>query len=160
MLFIKIDKDTNEPVGIPVDEKGLRSLFPHIAFPKDITNAHLVDVGYECLDFVFPEFSPEGKRLAIVGAKRLADGSLQRLYQESTPSEEEIAIKWKELRFRRAKLLAHTVDRLTFMRWNALSEENKAIAIAFRQELLDMTNRESPYGYKFPETPDFLKYIP
>ena len=163
MLYTAIDEHS-KPYGPLIVEKKLRELHPNISFPKIIKNEHIVHLGYECVDTSYSiedlPPSPSGRIVATTGARRLPDGSLERILREVEPSAEEIEARWYMLRMERARLLSQTVDRLTYMRWMALSDENKEIAVKFRQDLLDMTKAPTPFGYKFPEVPNFLVALP
>lgn len=64
-----------------------------------------------------------------------------------------LSAKWDVVRAERDRLLSMTVDRINPIRWEALSQEQRAAVAEYRDALLDVTKQSDPDNVLWPSWP-------
>lgn len=130
--YCVLDSNTRECVDITVLEDisnftAYRSIYPD----RELASDHTGEIGWTWTGSQWQKPDPNaGKSL------------------------EQIA---KEKRLTRDQLLRRTVDSISPVRWNAMSEEEKKIAQDYRQALLDITDDPNwPLNPNWPVVPSIL----
>lgn len=141
----------NETIHYPYTISELRSSYPNVSLPENITDDTLVEWG---MYVVTPTQTPIDYTKNISEATPiLVDGIYYKNWNQTSATEEEINYRlenqWEMIRIERNELL-------TLCDWTQLSDVSQTIKdlwAPYRQELRNITNQSNPFNIEWPIKP-------
>jgi len=160
MLYVKIDS-SGQPLEVPKSYSQVKADLleeNNSVIPAEnvfSTTAH--NYGYGLCPYVEPPVPATGKRYELAIPTKQADNTYLRTYKEVEATEQEIENRKIEIRADRRRVLQRYIDSVSPVRWNAMSEADKAAVTAYRQQLLDLPSAQGFPFIALPPLPDCLK---
>lgn len=159
MLYAKIDGNGN-PLEVAKNYLQIREehLSRGAIFPSEgVLSGDPSSLGYAEVPESEPLPPKSGSKVVPDVPKKNADGTYERTWKYETASSEEISQTSTEMKLRRQRLLRDLIDTISPIRWESWSAEEQAEIKAWRQEMLDITEKEGWPFLTFPPLPAPLK---
>ena len=159
MLYAKID-DAGNPVEVAKNYLQIKDDFfrKNTIIPVESVFSEICSsIGYAEVPASDPPAPQAGKKIVPDIPVKTSDGNYQRTWKYVTASSEEISQTSTEMKLRRQRLLRDLIDTISPIRWESWSAEEQAEIKAWRQEMLDITEKEGWPFLAFPPLPSSLK---
>ena len=159
MLYAKIDNAGN-PVEVAKNYLQIKGEFlkQNAIIPNEsvfFNNPALL--GYAHVPVSEPPKPKAGMKVVPDIPTKNSDGTYQRTWKEVAVNDMEKKEMDLVMRSRRKEVLRNNIDTISPVRWNNMSEEDKAEVNAFYKEVLDMPEDPSWPFITFPIRPNCLR---
>jgi hypothetical protein len=154
MAYVKIDSQTGSVEKYPYSVQALRLDNVDTSFPDQLSSATLAAWGVHPVAVVeMPSVSHT--QTVQEGLPQLNQGTWEQTWQVTDASPQELEARTlKEaarVRMLRNQLLSSKIDAINPMRWEVLTEEQKAALRTYRQQLLDVPQQPGfPWAVNWP----------
>ena len=161
MLYVKVDSNGNA-TDIPrtYDEiKRDEFISSNKIIPAEgVFIQNRVFEGYACVPVAEKPIPPVGKIAKLqIPTEKNSDGTFNRKWEMVDATDEEKKEESRVKRLIRDATLAKHLDRITPLRWNAMSDADKQSVTDYRQTLLDLPNDKNWPFVEVPDLPEAIK---